>query len=360
MTLPPRSFEGPVARDVLFEPYRLPGGRRLKNRILLSPCSRGKAAPDLTPSPGSAAYYAARATAGLVITEATVIDRRAQGFARTPGIFRDGHVARWAEVVEAVHRVDGLVFCQLWHTGRMGHSHWTGETPLAPSAVLDPAARRASAGLALYHQEPLAMREADIADAIAMYATAATNARHAGFDGIEIHAANGYLPEQFLRRHTNRRTDSWGGSPENRARFALAVVDACAAVFGAENVGIRLSPAAYFSEMRWREGDNEAYLALLAELHKRPIAYVHTGIVDDDPVPYLDGTSSAWLRRHWRGTLIGNGGYTPDAAAAHIAAGGFDLIAFGRDFIANADLVERVAARAPLRPYSRELLDSLE
>ena len=168
------------------------------------------------------------------------------------------------------------------------------------------------------------------------------------------------MPEQFLRLHTNRRADSWGGSPENRARFPLAIVDACADAIGADNVGIRLSPAAYFSEMRWREGDNEAYLALLAELHKRPIAYVHTGIVDDDPVPYLGGTSSKWLRRHWRGTLIGNGGYTPDAAAAHIAAGAFDLIAFGRAFIANPDLVERIADRKPLQAYSRELLDSLE
>ncbi len=168
------------------------------------------------------------------------------------------------------------------------------------------------------------------------------------------------VPEQFLRLHTNRRADAWGGGPENRARFALDVVDACAAAIGAENVGLRLSPAAYFSEMRWSNGDNEAYLALIDALHKRPIAYLHTGVVEDDRYDQIDATSSEFLRRHWRGTLIGNGGYTPDAAAAHIRAGAFDLIAFGKLFIANPDLVARIRTRAPTATYSRALLDALE
>ena len=358
-TTVPRTFEGPAPREVLFEPYRLPGGLLLPNRILLAPCTRNRATADLSVTPGAVGYYAERAKAGLLITEASVISPEAQGYVDTPGIFRDTHVRAWAAVTEGVHKAGGRIFLQLWHTGRMGHSHWSGMQPLAPSAVLDPNARRQTRGLQLFHEMPREMTEADIGKAIADYAAAASRAIQAGFEGIEIHGANGYLPEQFMRRHTNRRTDAWGGSPERHSRFTLDVVDACSAAIGAARVGLRLSPAAYFSEMQWTQGDNENYLCLMGELAKRPICYLHSGIVDDDPYDYLGCTSTEFLRRHWRGTLIGNGAYTPDAAASHIAAGAYDLIAFGRLFIANPDLVDRIAARAPLKEYSRPLLDLL-
>jgi 2,4-dienoyl-CoA reductase-like NADH-dependent reductase (Old Yellow Enzyme family) len=355
-----RDAQEPVDLGALFEPYRLNAALTLKNRILLAPCTRNRAEPDLAPTRGAIRHYAERAACGLLITEATIIARHVQGYVDTPGIFLDSHVERWSQVTDAVHRAGGSIFLQLWHPGRMAHSYYSGAQPLAPSAVLDEAARRQSRGVQLHHEMPREMTESEIAEAISQYRSAAHKARKAGFDGVEIHGANGYLPEQFLRLHTNRRSDAWGGSPSRRARFTLEVVDACSEAFGPERVGLRLSPAAYFSEMRYTPGDNDAFLAVFESLNARKIAYLHTGIVEDDQVHYLDGTSSAYLRRHYSGTLIGNGGYTAPAAAAHIRAGVFDLVAFGKLFLANPDLVERLHTGSPLQPYSRALLDHFE
>jgi 2,4-dienoyl-CoA reductase-like NADH-dependent reductase (Old Yellow Enzyme family) len=344
----------------LFAPLRLTAGLTLPNRIVLAPCTRNRAQADLAPTRGAIAHYASRAAAGLLITEATLIARRVQGYIDTPGMFLDSHVAAWADVTDAVHRAGGRIFLQLWHPGRMAHSHFTGVQPLAPSAVLDAAPRRQVGVAHLWHEEPKAMSEAEIAASIHDYAAAAARADRAGFDGVEVHGANGYLPEQFLRLHTNRRTDAWGGPAENRARFAIEVVDACAQALGYERVGLRVSPAAYFSEMRWTQGDNEALIHLLAEVERRSLAYVHCGIVLDEPYDYLGGAPSEFLRRHRRGVLIGNGGYTPQAAARRIADGAFDLIAFGKHFLANPDLVARLRAGLPLARYDRAILDSLE
>ena len=352
-----RNFSGESPRHVLFEPCVLGGGLALRNRIVLAPCTRNRALDDLSPTPGAAEHYASRADAGLLITEATVIAPQAQGYYMTPGIFLDSHERAWAGVTDAVHRAGGLVFLQLWHTGRMAHSHWTGEQPQAPSAVLDPNVRRQAAGVVLHHEMPREMTERDIVHAIAQYRDASARARSAGFDGVEIHGANGYLPEQFLRAHTNRRTDAWGGSEARRARFTLEVVDACCEGFGSPGVGLRLSPAAYFSEMLWTPGDNETYSYLLAELGSRTLAYLHCGIVEDDAYDYLGCTSTEFLRQRWSGVLMGNGGFTPDAAAAHIAAGAFDLIAFGKLFLANPDLVAKIRDRGELQDYSRAVLD---
>lgn len=342
----------------LFEPYRLTPRLTLPNRILLAPCTRNRATADLGPTPGAVEHYASRAAAGLVVTEATLIARHVQGYLDTPGIFLPSHVEGWAKVAAGVHAAGGRIALQLWHPGRMAHSHFTGVRPHAPSAVLDPAPRRQVGNLQLFHEEPIAMTEADIAQAIEDYATAARRAVHgAGCDLVEIHAANGYLPEQFLRRHTNRRSDAWGGSAENRASFTVDIVAAIAAEVGYERIGLRLSPAAYFSEMRRSEGDEDAFIAVLEALAGRGLAYVHTGIVEDAAYDYLGGTSTAWLRRHWRGTLIANGGYTPQSAADGIAAGAFDLIAFGKLFLANPDLVAQLRDGRPLAEYSRALLD---
>lgn len=348
-----------TSAPALLGPFDLSPGLHLRNRVVLAPCTRNRATADLAPTEGAIAHYAGRAGAGLLISEEVLVSGDAQGYWQTPGLFLDSHERAWAKVAEAVHTAGGLMFVQLWHTGRMAHSHWTGRAPLAPSAVLDPAPRRQAGGVQLHHEMPVAMTEDDIHTVIAAYFAAATRARRAGFDGVEIHGANGYLPEQFLRAHTNRRTDGWGGSPDRNARFTLALVDACGAVFGADRVGLRLSPAAYFSEMRWSAGDNETYVHLLGQLATRPLAYLHTGMVDDIAVDYLGETSTQFLRRHWRGTLIGNGGYSVDSAQRHVAAGAFDLIAFGKLFLANPDLVQRIQAGLPLRPYSRELLDAL-
>ncbi len=344
----------------LFEPLELSPGVRLRNRIVLAPCTRNRATADLSPTPGAAGHYARRADAGLLITEATLISAGVQGFIDTPGIFLPSHVAAWATVAEAVHRRDGRIFLQLWHPGRMTHSHFAGMSPRAPSAVFDPGRRRQTRGLKLFHEAPLAMTHREIQAAIQAYRQAGLNAVEAGFDGVEIHGANGYLPEQFWRHHTNRRMDEWGGSARNRARFTLEVVRELADAIGAERVALRLSPAAYFSEMKYTEGDNEALEVILDSLKPVPIAYVHTGIVTDTPYEYLDGTSTDYLRRRWPGVLMGNGGYSPVEAARFVSEGTCELVAFGKLFLANPDLVDRLRRGDRLKAYSRAVLEDLE
>jgi 2,4-dienoyl-CoA reductase-like NADH-dependent reductase (Old Yellow Enzyme family) len=263
-------------------------------------------------------------------------------------------------VTDAVHRRGGTIFSQLWHLGRLSHPHYSGVDPVGPSVVPTEGLIRSTRSTPLYHVNPRELSAAEVRGLVDDYAQCAANAREAGFDGIEIHAGNGYLPEQFLRQLTNKRTDEWGGSAEKRARFPLALVDAIAERIGPERVGIRLSPAAYFGLMSHTSGDEEAYVCLLEALNGRGIAYVHTGIIEDAiAYDYLGGTSTHFLRRHYRGTLISNGGYGPLEAADAIAAGAFDVIAFGRLFIANADLVRRIREGAGLNSYSREVLDTL-
>jgi N-ethylmaleimide reductase len=354
----PRRYQGPHDPQALFQPLLL-GRMQLPNRIVLAPCTRNRALADLSPTAGAIDYFAARADAGLLITEATLITPQAQGFLDTPGIFLDQHVRPWAAVTDAVHRRGGRIFLQIWHTGRVAHSHFQGAVPMGPSAVLDHALRHQVGGLEIYNEMPVVMSEQQIGEAIRQFGAACVRADQAGFDGVEIHGANGYLPEQFLRQHTNLRTDDWGGSEARRARFTLEVVDACCAAIGPARVGLRLSPAGTFSEMQWTPGDNETYELLIDAVRQRDLAYLHTGITEDDHFDRLGATSTGFLRQRWHGPLIGNGGYTPAAAAANIAAGAFDLIAFGKLFIANPDLVERLSAGRPPLPYRREMLDGL-
>jgi 2,4-dienoyl-CoA reductase-like NADH-dependent reductase (Old Yellow Enzyme family) len=348
----------PALLAPLFQPFTLAPGLELPNRIVLAPCTRNRASADMGPSAGAAAHYASRAGAGLLVTEAVLISAGIQGYLDTPGIYTDAHEAGWAGVARAVHAAGGRIFLQLWHPGRMAHSHFAGRAPLAPSAVLDPALRRQVGKATLYHEEPEAMTEAQIEGALADYEAAARRALRAGFDGVEIHGANGYLPEQFWRGHTNRRTDLWGGTVERRARFAVEVCRRLAALEGGHRVALRLSPAAYFSEMRHAPGDNAALALILAQIAPLGLAYVHTGVVSDDPVDYLGDTSTGWLRAHWPGVLVGNGGYTPAHAAGLVAAGGCELAAFGKLFLANPDLPDRLRAGVPLRPYGRWVLDA--
>jgi 2,4-dienoyl-CoA reductase-like NADH-dependent reductase (Old Yellow Enzyme family) len=353
MSTPPPFFAA------LLKPLDLGAGLVLPNRVVLAPCTRNRATPDLGPSEGAADYYAARADAGLLITEAVLVTREAQGYLDTPGLFADSHIPGWARVCDAVHTRGGRIFAQLWHTGRIAHSHWAGVQPVAPSAVLDPVLRRQAGGVELYNEMPRALSAQEIPAVIDLFRQAARRARAAGFDGVEIHGANGYLIEQFLRQHTNRRSDDWGASLLARLRFALAVVQACLDEWGPHRVGLRLSPFPDFGEMRWTEGDNETYAALLQALRAQPLAYVHTGITQDLPRAEIGATPSQFLRRHWPGLLIGNGGHSPEAAQVHISTGAFDLISFGRLFIANPDLVTRLFQGQPLREYHHGLLKDL-
>ncbi len=338
----------------LFRPFRLNTSLHLKNRIVQAPCTRSRCdLPGHEPTKGAVSYYAGRAAAGLQITEAVMISRDCQGYINTPGIWTDAQAARWRDVTDAVHAAGGLIFCQLWHTGRLSHSFFTGARPVAPSPVPTYGEVRQSRGIPLCHETPREFTLDEVRAIVALYRHCAANAKAAGFDGVEIHGANGYLPDQFLRQFTNRRTDDYGGSPGNRARFTIEIVEACADVFGRDRVGLRLSPAAYFGMMEHRAGDEAAYVHVIEHVNRASIAYLHTGIVDDLPYDYLGGTSTEFLRRHYRGTVIANGGYPPAKAAAAIAEGAFDLIAFGKLFIANADLVAKLKSGAPLVPYNR-------
>ena len=350
----------PMQLPELFQSISLGAGLALPNRIVLAPCTRNRATADRSPTEGAAEYYASRADAGLLITEAVMVTAHAQGYLGTPGLYLDTHVSAWARVCEAVHRRGGRIFAQLWHTGRLAHSHWTGTQPVAPSAVLDPILRRQAGGVELYNEMPRALTAQEVVGVIDLFYQAARQAQAAGFDGVEVHGANGYLLEQFLRAHTNRRTDSWGGTAQARARFALEVVEACVGVWGPRRVGLRLSPAAYFGEMRWSEGDNETYQLLLEQVKTLQLAYLHTGVVDDRHYDELGSTSSEFLRRHWPGVLIANGGYAPLDARRLVAKGAADLVSFGRPFIANPDLVERVRQGQALRAYDSEQLRALK
>lgn len=344
----------------LFQPIDLGTGLRLPNRIVLAPCTRNRATEDRSPSAGAADYYASRSEAGLLITEAIMVTPLAQGYLDTPGIYLDSHERAWAGVCDAVHRRGGRIFAQLWHTGRLAHSHWTGQQPVAPSAVLDPILRRQAGGLELYNEMPRALAGDEVADVVQLFRMAARRAKSAGFDGVEVHGANGYLLEQFLRAHTNRRVDRWGGSPEGRTRFALEVMQACVEVWGPGRVGLRLSPAAYFGEMRWSEGDNEVYQLLLRQVGALHPAYLHTGVIQDRVYAEIGCTPTEFLRRHGSGALIANGGHAPQAAAQLIAQGHADLVSFGRSFIANPDLVARLREGTPLRAYGPDVLKALQ
>lgn len=343
----------------IFQEIRLNATLTLPNRLIMAPLTRCMAQePELVPAEGAPAYYARRAGAGLMISEATIIRPDAQGYPRVPGIFSKQQVAGWRRVTDAVHEAGGLFFMQLWHVGRVSHPFFLhGEAPLAPSAVaLEGKVNRMPH---LHYGMPRALELAEIPGLVKAYARAAHNAMEAGCDGVEIHGANGYLIDQFLHAFTNRRTDTYGGSVINRCRFALEVMDAVCAEVGAERVGLRLSPAAYFFQQH-HEQDVPTYTHLLAELASRGLAYIHTGIFDDSKhYDYLEGTATAFLRKHYQGMLMGCGGYTPEAADHAIAQGAMDMIALGRPFLANPDLVSLLANGRTPKTYEKSMLHVL-
>lgn len=343
--------------NTLFQPYRLNDTITLANRFMMAPMTRCMAGPGLVPTAQMAAYYARRADIGLIISEAIVIRPDGQGFPNTPGIFTQAQIDGWKNVTSAVHAKGGKIFAQLWHVGRVSHSFFHGQQPVAPSAIgLEGQLPRMRD---LSYPVPRALEAHEIKQLVADFAQAAANAMSAGFDGVEVHGANGYLIDQFLHYSTNLRSDNYGGTPENMSRFALEVVDAVNERIGAQRVGIRLAPGA-FTLLTGDERDRDVFDHLLQELAQRKLAYVHQGSVNDAMTfDYLGGRASDYLRAHYQGNLVGVGCYSAESAAEAIAANRFDLVAIGRPLIANPDYLSKVKSGEELVPYADTMLAEL-
>ncbi|MCG7533936.1 alkene reductase [Pseudoalteromonas sp. OOF1S-7] len=342
----------------LFETYALSDQILLKNRILMAPLTRCMADDQLVPTDAMAEYYARRADAGLIISEATLIRPDGQGYPNTPGLFNPAQIAGWRKVTDAVHAKGGKIFAQLWHTGRVAHPYFfEGDKVLAPSAERVDGTVPRMRDLSYITPTPASVEE--ITQLVADYAQAASNAIDAGFDGIEIHAANGYLVDQFLHYDSNRRTDEYGATAKNMSRFALQIIDAISERIGAERTAVRLSPGAYFN-IQADQRDRAVFDYLLAQLEQRTLAFVHIGILDDAmEFDFLGGRVSDYVRANYSKTLVGVGGFTAQTGEQAICDNRFDLLAIGRPFIANPDYVKKVRQGETLTPYSEDMLASL-
>ncbi len=333
----------------LFTPATI-GKLQLKNRIVMAPMTRSRATGNL-PNELMARYYSMRADAGLIITEGTAPSPNGLGYARIPGVYSDAQVRGWRLVTDAVHAKGGKIFVQLIHTGRVSHpaNMPAGSKILAPSALAAPGEMWTDGDGPRPYPVPTEMNEADIAQAIAEYAEAAKCAIKAGFDGIELHGANGYLIDQFLNTASNQRTDRWGGSIENRIRFAVAVANACAAAIGAERVGMRISPYGVFNGMAPDSEMDALYERLTGELSNIGLAYIH--VVDHSSMgaPEVSPAIKAKIREDFKGTYILSGGYDLARANDDLDAQCGDLVAFGRPFISNPDLVKKLQTGAALK-----------
>src|ERR1700726_814418 len=347
----------------LFSPLQV-GPYRLKHRLVMAPLTRMRAEkPSLAPRPLNAEYYAQRATpGGLLIAEASPGMATGTGSPGVPGIYSEQQIEGWRDVVDAVHAKGGVIFLQLWHVGRVSHSSFQpgGVLPVAPSAVpISAEFKTATAdGKVVPYEIPRALETGEIPGVIDAYRQGAVNAQKAGFDGVEIHGANGYLIEQFLQSNSNLRTDRYGGSIENRARFLMEVTQAVIEVWGADRVGVRLSPYGVAND----SGEPDPmplYSHAIKSLDPLGLAYLHfveprssgagRAEVNHQNVP----AAMVLFRPIWRGTLITAGGFTGETAEAAIAAGHADAIAFGRIFISNPDLPRRLRHGFPLTPYNR-------
>ena len=339
-----------MQRISLFERYRL-GQQDLKNRIVMAPMTRARSLqPGNIPSALMAEYYRQRASAGLIITEATQISPQGQGYSWTPGIHSPEQVSGWQLTTGAVHQAGGVIFSQLWHVGRMSHAsfHQDGQ-PVAPSALAPDAqvwvVNEKGEGQMVDCPQPRTLSRKDIHSIIADYRQAALNAVQAGFDGVEVHGGNGYLIDQFLRQTSNKRTDEYGGTLANRIRFAQEVLSAIAEAIGRERTGIRLSP--FITQRGMNDPQvTEAILALAAWCEQKGIAFIHLAEADWDDAPQVPEQFRQSLRETFSGTLIVAGNYNLEKAEKILASGYADLIAFGRPFIANPDLPHRLSAHA--------------
>ena len=348
----PKAAGGPTSGTTLFEPVRL-GRLELANRVVMAPMTRNRASnPGRVPTPLMAEYYRQRASSGLIIAEATHASPEGFGYPATPGILSPEQVEGWRGVTEAVHDAGGRIVLQIWHVGRISHPLYQpqGARPVAPSAVT-PAGHSYTPRGPLPFVEPRALETDEIGVIVEDFARGAANAKAAGFDGVELHGANGYLVDQFLRDGTNCRTDRYGGGVENRARFLLEVTRAMRDVWGPGRVGVRLSPSGTFNDMfDGRPRETFGYAA--RALGGLEPAYLHVVAPDGSDrrhaPPGWEAVPVSFFRPIFKGALIGAGGYTFGTAEAAVAAGEMDAVAFARSFIANPDLVDRFRRGAPL------------
>ena len=330
----------------LFTPIKL-GSLDLPNRVFMAPMTRNRA-PDNIANAMMAEYYRQRASGGLLITEGSQVSEQAVGYPATPGIYSDAQVTGWKQVTDAVHEAGGHIYLQLWHCGRVSHPDFHGGEPaVAPSSIRPAGDAFTFEGLKPF-ETPREISLSEIADVIEDYRKGAANSIAAGFDGVEIHGANGYLLDQFLRDGSNQRNDAYGGSLENRARLILEVTEAVCAEVGADRVGIRLSPLQPFNDIK--DSDPETTFSYLVEkLNAFGLAYLHiTAMGSEAPGAAGPAFDLVKLRAIWNGVYITNAGYDADKGNAAIAAGDADAIAFGVPFLANPDLVARLKAGAEL------------
>ncbi len=336
----------------LFSPVQL-GATLLNNRLVMAPMTRART-PSTVPTDAMVQYYAQRASAGLLITEATQVSVQGTGAWATPGIHSAGQIAGWRRVTDAVHARSGKIFCQIWHSGRVSHPSFQkdGELPVAPSAIKGEI-RTFIGGDFAPTPQPRALLLDEIAGVVEQFRQGALNALEAGFDGVEIHGANGYLVDQFLRDGVNKRTDRYGGSIENRCRFLLEVTDAVCSAIGADRTAVRLSP---FSDT-WDCHDSNLpplFLYAAAQLSMRHLAFLEIVEQINESNISIGGSSAGFnsddIRKVYAGALIVNGRYTLERAQAAVAATHAHAVSFGQLYISNPDLVERFARRAPLNP----------
>jgi N-ethylmaleimide reductase len=338
----------------LFSPFDL-GPLTLPNRIAMAPMTRNRAGPGNVPGALNATYYAQRASAGLIVSEATQVSPQGVGYPGTPGIHSDEQVVGWKHVTDAVHAAGGRIYLQLWHVGRISHPSLQpeGALPVAPSAIAPAGQAWTLDGMKDY-VTPRALDVTEIAGVVEDYRRGAQNARKAGFDGVELHGANGYLIDQFLRDGANKRIDGYGGSPINRARFLLEVTEAIVGEWSAERVGVRLSPTNPYNDIA---DSNPAitFATAVNELNRFGLAYLHVvepGV--SDPVPSGERPDIGFFRKLWRGPLISNKGYDLARAQAALRDGSADLVAFATLFLANPDLPERLRRGGPFNSPDRK------
>lgn len=335
----------------LLDPFQM-GDLALKNRVILAPMTRARTGRDRVPTALMADYYRQRSGAGLIITEATVVSEVGIGWRDTPGLYSDAQTEGWKPVVQAIHDAGSLVFVQLWHCGRASHSsfHPDQGLPVAPSAIAINGDTIHTPNGKEPYQVPRALTVEDIAATVEDYKQAAIRAKDAGFDGIEIHGANGYLIDEFLQSKTNHRDDAYGGSLDNRFRFLQEIMEAVLEIWPANRVGVRLSPNGIFNDMGSPDY-REAFTYYAQRLNAYGLAYLH--VMDGLAFGFHELGEPMTLnefRAVFSGPLMGNCGYTQEMAETAIAGGQADLIAIGRPFISNPDLVERFANGWPLAP----------
>lgn len=343
----------------LFMSYKL-ASLALNNRIVMAPMTRARTTqPGNIPNDLMAQYYAQRASAGLIITEATQISDDSQGYSFTPGVYTAEQIEGWKKVTSAVHQTGGKIFNQIWHVGRVSHPIFQqGNAPIAPSAIAPVGTKvwivdeAHPDGQMVDCPDPREMTQADIDRVVADFAQAGVNAVAAGFDGIEIHGGNGYLIDQFLRTNSNHRTDAYGGSQENRIRFLLEIVQAVSAKIGADKVGVRLAPYVTFKDMACPEIVDTILLAA-KHLSALGVAYLHLSEADWDDAPQVPESFRVELRKVFKGSIIVAGRYDVARANEVIESGYADLVAFGRPFIANPDLPYRLMHQLPLSAFDK-------